>query len=264
MIQLPQLYSAFIVLTYYYNYLFYITGYDEKVRPSSPDPYESNVRHADEKVLLFGPDEPFDDQFERCLSTLKPLLVKYNNDYCNIVYDGQCSINGAYQPSVLDQHFFIGTSSYTLPWDILMLEDTSDLRVYRDKAQDLCRMTYTEVRRYFAINNLDQLDEKLYESLPDFCFLVTYAYALLTTGYGFNSNATLTVLDQVHGYKVGWALGAILYEINTMPWLLEQTNSNQELGLNDFTYKVSVYMLLAFITGTYVGVIVYTVKGSVA
>ena len=40
-------------------------------------------------------------------------------------------------------------------------------------------------------------------------------------GYGFPHNQTLTVVDQVNGNKVGWALGAILYEINALPWAKE-------------------------------------------
>ena len=57
-----------------------------------------------------GPPVPAQDQFSRCIETIKPLLVKYNNDYCNVVYNGQCSINGAYQPSVAEpnERRFIG------------------------------------------------------------------------------------------------------------------------------------------------------------
>ena len=28
-------------------------------------------------------------------------------------------------------------------------------------------------------------------------------------------------MDEVNGHKVGWALGAILYEINELPWVLK-------------------------------------------
>ena len=57
---------------------------------------------------------PAQDQFSRCIETIKPLLVKYNNDYCNVVYNGQCSINGAYQPSVAEpnERRFIGKGLY--------------------------------------------------------------------------------------------------------------------------------------------------------
>ena len=65
------------------NYCFF-AGYDEKIRPSSPDPYEVDIPYQDKQVLLFGPDEPYNDQFLLCLDMLRPLLVKYNNNYCNI------------------------------------------------------------------------------------------------------------------------------------------------------------------------------------
>ena len=61
-------------------------------------------------LVSTGPPVPAQDQFSRCIETIKPLLVKYNNDYCNVVYNGQCSINGAYQPSVAEpnERRFIG------------------------------------------------------------------------------------------------------------------------------------------------------------
>ncbi len=37
---------------------------------------------------------------------------------------------------------------------------------------------------------------------------------MFSDGYRFDLNQTLTVLDEVNGHAVGWALGAILYEIN--------------------------------------------------
>lgn len=40
-------------------------------------------------------------------------------------------------------------------------------------------------------------------------------------GYGFRHNDTITVIDTINGNKVGWALGAILYEINELPWVLQ-------------------------------------------
>lgn len=51
-----------------------------------------------------------------------------------------------------------------------------------------------------------------------------------TDGYGFKHNSTITVLDQVNGNKVGWPLGAILYEINSLPWELEQEVPREPWG----------------------------------
>jgi hypothetical protein len=43
-------------------------------------------------------------------------------------------------------------------------------------------------------------------------------------------------MDQINGHKVGWALGAILYEINELPW---------ELHLSDVERHPLPYVLAA-------------------
>ena len=148
-----------------------------------------------------------------------------------LVYDGQCSINGAYQPSVRDHQQFIGTSSYRLPWKILLLPDTASLTEYLKRAEYLCALSFRDTLRYYEVNNLNLVDDKLADLIPNYCFLVAYTYALLTVGYGFQDNQSLTVLDQVRGNKVGWPLGAILYEINTLPWELESSGMVTEFQL---------------------------------
>lgn len=50
-------------------------------------------------------------------------------------------------------------------------------------------------------------------------------------GYGFKRNQTLTVLDEVKGNKVTWALGAILYEINALPWGLQNSDGDLPWGI---------------------------------
>lgn len=52
----------------------------------------------------------------------------------------------------------------------------------------------------------------------------------ISDGYGFKHNSTITVLDQVNGNKVGWPMGAILYEINSLPWELEQPVPREPWG----------------------------------
>lgn len=197
------------------DYCFF-SGYSENVYPIS-------AASRDIPVLISGPPVPAQDQFDRCLEQVKPLLVKYNNDYCNVVYSGQCSINGAYQPSVNDVKHFIGTSSYRYPWKILLLPDTAPLSHFRKRAEFVCSMSFSQIIHYYEVNNFDAVDDKLGEMIPNYCFLATYTYALLTDGYGFRADQSITVLDQVRGNKVSWALGAILYEINTMPWELDMT-----------------------------------------
>jgi Golgi nucleoside diphosphatase len=63
---------------------------------------------------LSGPDNVPVDQFDLCYDSVKPLLMKDMNAFCDWVYDKQCSIGGVYQPPLPDpkNHKFIGTSSY--------------------------------------------------------------------------------------------------------------------------------------------------------
>ena len=62
-------------------------------------------------------------------------------------------------------------------------------------------MSFREIIEYYESNNLNMVDDKLGEMIPNYCFLVTYTYALLTEGYGFQLNQPITVLDQVRVYE---------------------------------------------------------------
>ena len=65
--------------------------------------------------------------------------------------------------------------------------------------------------------------------LPSLSFSFCVFWSI-SDGYGFKHNSTITVLDQVNGNKVGWPLGAILYEINSLPWELEQPEIREPWG----------------------------------
>jgi Golgi nucleoside diphosphatase len=74
----------------------FFSGYSEVVTPTEISSEEYPV--ADPQglpfVKLVGPSQPHADQFERCKTAARPLLLKYANSYCDVVYNGQCSING--------------------------------------------------------------------------------------------------------------------------------------------------------------------------
>lgn len=48
---------------------------------------------------------------------------------------------------------------------------------------------------------------------------------MLSEGYGFNPETNITAASVVNSQKVGWALGASLYEINALPWTLSATDT---------------------------------------
>ena len=51
-------------------------------------------------------------------------------------------------------------------------------------------------------------------------------YQLLHSGYGFKLEDTIRATNVIHGQKVGWALGTMLYEINAMPWKYIEEQQN--------------------------------------
>ena len=199
------------------------SGYKEAVQQSIP---------GGKIVDVCGPSSPQRDQYRRCYDSLFPLMEKDANSYCNIVYHGECSIGGAYQPSLPTgpNGNFFGTSSYKFAWKILMLPPTASLELWETRASDICSMNFGEVASYAVANNITLGDAKLSEMLPYFCFLAVYPLVLVREGYGFSPQARLTVVDDVNGNKAGWALGAIMHEINSLPWELRRPDEKQPWG----------------------------------
>lgn len=171
-------------------------------------------------VSIHGPAKPDSDQFDKCFTSLVPLMEKRLQGLCSFTYSGQCSIGGSYQPSLptgTARYKFIGTSSYRYVWRFLQLPETVRLSVYRDKARAVCSMNFDEVTEYVKKNSQLQ-NTTVSNMLPYYCFMASYYLVLLQEGYGFTMEDSLTVKDQIDGHKVGWPLGAMLYEINALPW----------------------------------------------
>lgn len=154
-------------------------------------------------------------RFQKCREALIPLMEKDKDDYCDEAYHGECSIGGQYQPAIPRIQHFMGTSSYKVPWAILRLPQNASLELLRERAIQVCSLDYGQVQQYSKDYNISAREEKYY------CFSAVYALVLLEDGYGFWPNASVTVVDTVRGNKVGWPLGAILHEINNLPWELE-------------------------------------------
>jgi hypothetical protein len=55
--------------------------------------------------------------------------------------------------------------------------------------------------------------------LYQMCFRSIFVFEMLHNGYGFPPDYNITAVDTLSGQKLGWALGSILYEVNTLPWM---------------------------------------------
>ena len=100
------------------------------------------------------------------------------------------------------------------------MNEISTLTIWKEKGNMICKMTMDNIRSYYDMNSFatDENHQEFLENLPNFCFLISYIVVLLQDGYHFPSDQKIMIIDQYNGNKVGWALGAILYEINELPW----------------------------------------------
>jgi len=203
------------------------------------------------QVEVSGPAVPASDQLYRCIGSIAHLMRKQGPDdtYCQNVYDGECGIGGAYQPVLpnMKNAGFIGISSYEYAWTFLKLPTTATLDDFKYRAEEICAMSFSDVLLYFE--GMNNFNNDLADYLPYYCFLSSYTLTLLKDGFGFHSNQTLTVMDSVNGHAVAWPLGAMLFEINELPWELvtPTVHSNMWMGVVGCTVGFLVGVLLSLL-----------------
>jgi len=188
-------------------------------------------------IKIKGPELPQSNQFELCMNKLKPLLELEFNSFCNQIYYNDCSIAGTYQPPLpLEKskfNHFIGTSKFMLPRLFLKINEISTLNEWKEKGNMICQWNMDGLNFYYEVNSysLNENHREFQENLPYFCFLISYIVVLLQDGYHFPSDQKIMIIDEHNGNKVGWALGAILYEINELPWeFIYDMNINYSWG----------------------------------
>jgi hypothetical protein len=82
--------------------------------------------------------------------------------------------------------------------------------------------------------------------LAHYCFVASYTYSLLRDGYGFDLDRNITVVSKVNGLKVGWALGAMLYEINALPWEYVPPSTWVNAFIGSFLLNILFFFLVIF------------------
>jgi hypothetical protein len=156
--------------------------------------------------------------WSECMKMTYALLNKQQNSWCEYSHNGECSFAGTYQPNLPTQAdgvgSFIAFSNYRHVWDFLQLEDVASLSQLLNATKYVCSLSKDD---YMAFNN-GKVDE---DEVEDYCFRSAYVFQLLHNGYGFKMDDNITSLEVINGLKVGWALGAMLYELNAMPWTYE-------------------------------------------
>ena len=178
-------------------------------------------RRLDEHVLYHAilVNEESTGDWTQCKALAREILNEKSNAWCNFSHHGSCSFGGVYQPELPTQEASFGEfyafSNYFHVWQFLQLEPRSSIAQLEQKGREVCSLSWDQLVQYNEENVQATLAE---DDLATYCFHAAYVYQMLHNGYGFKDNDHIISTDVVQGQKLGWALGSILYEINTLPW----------------------------------------------
>ena len=183
------------------------------------DGHESFIYNDDGSKMSYKTqmrNEASKGSYDDCTDVVKDIIHKQYNTWCEFAHHGSCAFNGVYQPvlPVQDQTMtgeFLGLSNYFDVFDFLQIPPKSSLRTLQNATRALCEMSKDDLTKF----NDGRLEA---EDMLKMCFQSVFAFELLNTGVGFGMDDNITAIDVVNGQKVGWALGSMLYEINTLPW----------------------------------------------
>lgn len=174
--------------------------------------------------------------FITCLQYTKELLHLEDNAWCNFAHRNECSFNGVSMPELPRQseHFgeFLAISNYFHVWQFLGLPERASLDQLYNSTEQICSMSKEELF-HFNKNHAKVSDG----DVEDYCFRSSYVFNVLRNGYEFEMDEHITATDVINGQKVGWALGAMMYEINTFPWSYERARYDEvsNMAFNDAT-----------------------------
>ena len=175
----------------------------------------SDPRSTPYSVTMINNETVFD--YEDCSSHAKDLLrKKTNHEWCDFQMDGNCGFAGIYQPpmpkikNAVDK--FIATSNFADVFQFLRLPKKSSVSQIGAAAEYTCNLSWEELQAYDS-ENADPIGSK--RTLAQMCFRGVFVYQLLRNGWEFGDDYVITAVDVIHGQKLGWALGCMLYEINT-------------------------------------------------
>ena len=168
--------------------------------------------------------------FDGCMRYAEKLLNLEKNSWCEFAHRGDCSFSGVYQPDLPKQSKrfgeFLAFSNFYEVFSFLSLPERASLAELQNATRTVCSMSKDEVFEYNKKAGKADADE-----VEQYCFRSVYVYQLLRNGYGFEHDDYITAMNVLHGQKVGWALGAMMYEINTFPWKYVEDELSGDVGL---------------------------------
>jgi len=145
-----------------------------------------------------------------------------------------------------DSDKFIATSNFKDVYDFLKLKKKSYVRQIGKAAEKVCNLPWKELQDYNSKLEKPVRDDLV---LAQMCFRSVFVYQLLLNGWEFGDDYKMTASDVINGQKLGWALGCMLYEINTLPW----TFHPELLYKGPNKFLVALYIVLGTLVGAVAG-----------
>ncbi|CAM9908153.1 unnamed protein product [Choristocarpus tenellus] len=146
------------------------------------------------------------DVFEACKTQTYTLLELQLNNWCNYSHSHQCSMVGAYQPSIPtgeDHGHFYGFAGYFHLWRFLQFPSSKvTLSEVEEAGRAVCAMSLAELEEFNSGAVSAEVAEANEEYLPYYCFLTSYVTSLLVDGFGFSRSHPIAFVDEISGYKV--------------------------------------------------------------
>jgi Golgi nucleoside diphosphatase len=176
-------------------------------------------------VNMANPNDKGD--YYKCADVVLQLLELSSNAFCIFSHNSDCTFAGVYQPKIPAENVnnfaeFLAFGDFHYVWKILQLDTRSNLRKLQEKSIDVCNMSIDELLVY---NESSRLNISTTEQLVESCFRAVFAFQMLHIGFGFALDSNITATNVINGQKVSWALGSVLYEINTRPWIYVDSNA---------------------------------------
>ncbi|MDH3255532.1 MAG: hypothetical protein OEM62_11105 [Acidobacteriota bacterium] len=119
--------------------------------------------------------------------------------------EGPCSLFGTYQPPLYGD--FLASSVYAYAADFFDLGQRLEPQALAAKGTAFCSQDW---------NAMVAADPGVADNpyLPTYCYAAAHITTLLTDGFGFSDTTErITAPLRVQGSSVGWALGALVYEL---------------------------------------------------
>jgi len=213
----------------------------------------SDPKSTPYSVTMLNNETAFD--FQHCSKHVYSLLNKEtNHDWCEFQMDGRCGFAGIYQPPMPQvsnkKNKFIATSNFVDVFQFLRLGKKASVSQIGEAAERVCGLGWEDLKEYNKNNEYKVI--KTEKDLAQYCFRSVFVYQLLHNGWEFGDNYVLTAKDVIRGQKLGWALGSMLYEINTLPW----TFHPELLHHGPSWFAIILFVVLATLIGSLIGLVV--------